>query len=58
MFSYTYKVRLLGTFIDKGSSIEFTTAARKLPTVSYHTRHLKQNEVKHILNIGNESAVN
>jgi len=56
MFSYTYKVRLLGTFIDKGSSIEFTTAARKLPTVSYHARHLTQNEVKHILNIGNESG--
>jgi len=56
MFSYTYKVRLLGTFIDKGTSIEFTTAARKLPTVSYHARHLKQNEVKHILNIGNENG--
>jgi hypothetical protein len=56
MFSYTYKVRLLGTFIDKGSSIEFTTASRKLPTVSYHARHLKQNEVKHILNIGNENG--
>lgn len=56
MFSYTYKVRLLGTFIDKGSSIEFTTSARKLPTVSYHARHLKQNEVKHILNIGNENG--
>jgi DNA helicase HerA-like ATPase len=56
MFSYTYKVRLLGTFIDKGSSIEFTTAARKLPTVSYHARHLKQNEVKDILNKGNESG--
>ncbi|MBU1781777.1 ATP-binding protein, partial [bacterium] len=56
MFSYTYKVRLLGTFIDKGSSIEFTTASRKLPTVSYHARHLMQNEVKHILNIGNEKG--
>jgi len=56
MFSYTYKVRLLGTFIDKGTSIEFTTAARKLPTVSYHARHLKQNEVKHILNISNENG--
>jgi hypothetical protein len=56
MFSYTYKVRLLGTFIDKGSSIEFTTAARKLPTVSYHARHLNQHEVKHILNIGNENG--
>ena len=56
MFSYTYKVRLLGTFIDKGTSIVFTTAARKLPTVSYHARHLKQNEVKDILNIGNENG--
>jgi len=56
MFSYTYKVRLLGTFIDKGSSIEFTTAARKLPTVSYLARHLNQNEVKYILNIGNENG--
>jgi len=56
MFSYTYKVRLLGTFVDKGTSIDFTTAARKLPTVSYHARHLKQNEVKYILNIGNESG--
>jgi len=56
MFSYTYKVRLLGTFIDKGSSIEFTTAVRKLPTVSYHARHLRQNEVKHILNLGNEGG--
>jgi len=56
MFSYTYKVRLLGTFIDKGSSIEFTTAARKLPTVSFHARHLKQKEVQHILNIGNETG--
>jgi len=56
MFSYTYKVRLLGTFIDKGSSIEFTTAAKKLPIISYHARHLKQNEVKDILNIGNENG--
>jgi len=57
MFSYTYKVRLLGTFINKGSSIEFTTAVRKLPQVSYHARHLNQNEVKNILNIGNKSGV-
>jgi DNA helicase HerA-like ATPase len=34
MFSYTYKVRILGTFTDSGSSIFFTTAVRKLPTVS------------------------
>ena len=57
MFSYTYKVRLLGTFIDKGSSIKFTSAARKLPQVSYHARHLNQYEVKNILNIGNKSGV-
>ncbi|MDD1426355.1 DUF87 domain-containing protein [Dolichospermum sp. ST_sed9] len=56
MFSYTYKVRLLGTFTDSGTSIKFTTAVRKLPTVSYHARHLKQNEVTHILNIGNEKG--
>ena len=57
MFSYTYKVRMLGTFQDKGTSIEFTTAVRKLPVVSYHARHLQPTEVKHILNLGNESGV-
>jgi Helicase HerA, central domain len=57
MFSYTYKVRLLGTFQDKGTSIAFTTAVRKLPVVSYHARHLQPTEVAHILNMGNESGV-
>jgi uncharacterized protein len=57
MFSYTYKVRMLGTFEDKGTSITFTTAVRKLPVVSYHARHLNQNEVAHILNMGNEAGV-
>ena len=57
MFSYTYKVRMLGTFEDKGTSISFTTAVRKLPVVSYHARHLQPTEVAHILNIGNESGV-
>lgn len=33
MFSYTYKVKMLGTFEDKGTSISFTTAVRKLPVV-------------------------
>lgn len=57
MFSYTYKVKMLGTFEDKGTSISFTTAVRKLPVVSYHARHLQPTEVKHILNMGNESGV-
>lgn len=57
MFSYTYKVRMLGTFEDRGTSISFTTAVRKLPVVSYHARHLQPSEVKFILNMGNESGV-
>jgi DNA helicase HerA-like ATPase len=57
MFSYTYKVRMLGTFEDKGTSISFTTAVRKLPVVSYHARHLLPAEVKHILNMGNQAGV-
>jgi hypothetical protein len=57
MFSYTYKVRMLGTFEDRGTSISFTTAVRKLPVVSYHARHLQPSEVRHILNMGNESGV-
>lgn len=50
MFSYTYKVRMLGTFTDTGQSIEFTTAVRKLPVVSYHARHLYKREVEAIIN--------
>jgi len=50
MFSYTYKVQMLGTFIDNGHSIEFTTAVRKLPVVSYHARHLSKREVDAIIN--------
>lgn len=57
MFSYTYKVRMLGTFEDTGTSISFTTAVRKLPVVSYHARHLLPAEVKHILNMGNQTGV-
>ena len=57
MFSYTYNVRMLGTFEDKGTSISFTTAVRKLPVVSYHARHLQPSEVSYILNIGNQSGV-
>lgn len=50
MFSYTYKVQMLGTFTDRGSSFEFTTAVRKLPVVSYHARHLNQREIENIIN--------
>lgn len=57
MFSYTYKVRMLGTFEDRGTSISFTTAVRKLPVVSYHARHLQPSEVRFILNMGNERGV-
>lgn len=50
MFSYTYKVQMLGTFTDTGHAIEFTTAVRKLPIVSYHARHLSKREVEAIIN--------
>lgn len=56
MFSYTYKVRILGTFTDSGSTIRFTTAVRKLPTVSYNARHLTKREVDAILNRANENG--
>ena len=57
MFSYTYKVRMLGTFEHTGTAITFTTAVRKLPVVSYHARHMLPAEVSHILNMGNEAGV-
>jgi uncharacterized protein len=50
MFSYTYKVQMLGTFTDTGKTLEFTTAVRKLPVVSYHARHLSKREVDSIIN--------
>jgi hypothetical protein len=56
MFSYTYKVRILGTYIDMGISISFTTAVRKLPTVSYIARHLNKREIEAILNKANENG--
>ncbi len=56
MFSYTYKVRILGTFSDNGTSIVFTTAVRKLPTVSYIARHLNKREIESILNKSNENG--
>jgi hypothetical protein len=57
IFSYTYKVRILGTFINSGSSIKFTTAVRKLPTVSYHARHLNPLEVTELLNHENNIGI-
>lgn len=57
MFSYTYKVRILGTFTDSGSTINFTTAVRKLPVVSYIARHLNKREIISILNKTNENGV-
>ncbi len=57
MFSYTYKVRILGTFSDNGTSLFFTTAVRKLPIVSYIARHLNNREIESILNKSNEKGV-
>ncbi len=53
MFSYTYKVKILGSFTQSDGK-DFTTAVRKLPTVSYLARHLKQGEIDNILNRTNE----
>lgn len=57
MFSYTYKVRLLGTFKQNATSIEFTTAVRKLPVVSFHARHLTPSEAQFVLNLGNDKGI-
>ncbi len=57
MFSYTYKVRILGTYTDNGTSLSFTTAVRKLPIVSYIARHLNKREIESILNKANENGV-
>jgi len=55
MFSYTYKVKILGTFTSDGK--DFSTAVRKLPTVSYHARHLTSREFENILNKTNEAGI-
>jgi len=55
MFSYTYKVKILGVFTSDGK--DFNTAVRKLPLVSYHARHLTQREFENILNRSNEDGV-
>jgi len=55
MFSYTYKVKILGTYTENGE--DFTTAVRKLPTVSYHARHLTPKEFEDILNRANQDGI-
>ena len=55
MFSYTYDVKILGTFSSDGK--DFSTAVRKLPTVSYHARHLTPREFENILNKTNENGM-
>ena len=55
MFSYTYKIKLLGKFSSNGK--DFSTAVRRLPTVSYHARHLTPREFETILNGANEKGI-
>jgi hypothetical protein len=55
MFSYTYKVKILGTFSSDGK--DFVTAVRKLPVVSYHARHITSRELDNILNRSNEQGI-
>jgi len=55
MFSYTYNVKILGTFTADGK--DFVTAVRKLPTVSYHARHITPREYDNILNKTNEKGI-
>ena len=55
MFSYTYRVRILGVFTSDGK--DFSTAVRKLPSVSYHARHLTQREFENILNGSNTNGI-
>jgi DNA helicase HerA-like ATPase len=54
MFSYTYKVKLLGKFTSDGK--DFVTAVRRLPVVSYHARHLTPKEFDNIINGSNENG--
>lgn len=54
MFSYTYKVNILGKFESNGKG--FSTAVRKLPLVSYHARHLTPREFTNIINASNENG--
>ncbi|GIW60983.1 MAG: hypothetical protein KatS3mg087_2049 [Patescibacteria group bacterium] len=55
IFSYTYNVRILGTFTGDGK--DFTTAVRKLPNVGYHARFLTPREINNILNRNNVNGI-
>ncbi len=55
IFSYTYNVRILGTFTGDGK--DFTTAVRKLPNVGYHARFLTPREIDNILNRENVNGI-
>ena len=55
IFSYTYKVNILGTYTDDGK--KFTTAVRKLPIVSYLARHINSVEFDNIINGANKEGV-
>ncbi|MDR0605068.1 MAG: ATP-binding protein [Bacteroidales bacterium] len=55
MFSYTYKIKLLGKFKSNGK--DFSTAVRRLPVVSYHARHLRPREFEEILNGTNQKGI-
>lgn len=55
IFSYTYKVNILGTYTDDGKN--FTTAVRKLPIVSYLARHINSVEFDNILNGANKDGI-
>ncbi len=54
MFSYTYKVKVLGKFTSTGK--DFITAVRRLPVVSYHARHMTSVEFDNIINGSNEGG--
>jgi len=55
IFSYTYKVNILGTYTDDGKN--FTTAVRKLPVVSYLARHINSVEYDNIINGANKEGI-
>lgn len=55
IFSYTYKVNILGTYTDDGKN--FTTAVRKLPFVSYLARHINSVEFDNIINGANKDGI-
>ena len=55
IFSYTYKVNILGTYTDDGKN--FTTAVRKLPIVSYLARHINSVEFDNIINGANKEGI-